>query len=268
MLSAYQTTSVARRDRFDFWREAVCDAYVRLGCQTDDRTDFFGSIEVERYDGVAVSRVSGSRHDVFRRPRDIARAGEHDFLLSLQVKSRTGITQRGALADLRPRDFAIYSSTEPYKLSLTDGFEQLVLQFPKEKLLSRLPNAELLTGLRVGGDSPAGGLVSRYITDFADLMTQQTGAAAALAQEGLFDMIAMSLAALTQSSVELSAPDRHALLRAKAFIQQRLGDDDLNRDLVAAHTGLSVRRLNEIFAREDASLSGYIRRARLDAAAA
>jgi len=264
MLAKYRTTDVEQSERFDFWRDAVCDAFVRLGCTTDVKTGFVGSLNLKRYQDFSVSYVSGSRHEVFRRNHDIARAVENDFLLSLQLHNHSRLIQNSNTATLQRMDFAVYSSTDPYQLSLSQDFSQIVLQFPKSKLLSRLPNAEMLTGVRIDGTQPLSALVARNIVELTNMMDSQSASAQVLMQESLLDMIAMALAANTNSRVDVSMPEQQILLRARTFVQTNLGDDTLNRERVAKAVGVSIRRLNELFAKENSSISSFIRASRLE----
>lgn len=266
--ASYATSAVKLPERFAFWREAVCDAYVRLGCETDTTEFFHGAIEVRRYQTIDISTVGGSRHKVVRRRRDIASSTENDFLLSLQRKNVSRVEQYGNTAVLNPGDFALYSSTDPYTLSLSEGFEEMVLQFPKEKLLSRLPDAEMLTGLQIDGSTGFGQFVSNNIMSMAEMIAHQSHDSRLLLQETVLDLIAAAFAAQRQSRYELSNPEQHILLRAKTFVRSRLADPDLDREMVSRDVGVSVRRLSEIFSASGESLANYIRNLRLDNAAA
>ncbi|MCP5084525.1 MAG: AraC family transcriptional regulator [Alphaproteobacteria bacterium] len=168
----FSTETVAERERFSYWREAVCDAYVHLGCEIEQPSGFQGEIKLRRYPNIAVSLVSGNAHDVYRRPQDIAQADEEYFLLSLQTSNAADITQHDRRAELKRGDCALYCSTDPYHLSLTGGFQQLVLQVRKADLLGRLPEAGQLTGMRIDCASQVGGseaaqLADRTITELA-----------------------------------------------------------------------------------------------------
>ncbi len=259
----YDTHEVGEPERFSYWREAVCDTYVLLGCEYDGEGPFDGSIDVRRHSHISFSNIGGTRHQAFRRRYDISRSNENDFLLSLQMKQTASVDQRGNNAQLQPCDFVIYDSTEPYTLGLTDGFEMMVLQFPKEKLLARLPDAEMLTGVRVNGQDALGEFVSGNLTRLANLIEEQEEYSGALLQESILDLIASALAGIRGSRYELSMPEQHILLRAKSYIRSNLDSADLCRESVAACAGLSVRRLSEIFASANLTISGYIRNQRL-----
>lgn len=260
----FATSDTGKNEHFAYWREAVCDAYVLLGCESEKQRDFNGEIVLERLSNLSVSFVSGTTQEVFRRRRDIARSSDDYFLLSLQIENRGLVAQGGRVGHLRPSDFALYSSTDPYHLSLADDFRQLVLQVPRASLIQRLPNADLLTGRTVRGDRGVGALVSSSLLSFARNIGSAGRATQPIMQDTVIDLMATGLASLEDSAFDLSQPEQNCLLRSEAFIHANLGNPDLDRNAVAQAVGLSVRRLNEIYAREKTSIAAAIRNARLD----
>lgn len=263
----FDTLDVRHAERFAYWQEAVCDTYVRLGCDAKEKAEFEGFIDIERHSHLSISRVGGKAHVVDRRPRDIRHATEPFFLLSLQTKECSRITQHNKSSLLKPGDMALYSSISPYRLELFDDFSQLVIQLPAEKMLARLPNAEMKTAERVDGSVGIGRLVRDNILAFSKHAANSNETVRALVQDTLIDLIATGLAAQSETHAELSSPEQHILLRAKSFIRGNLGNPELDRHMVAAEIGMSVRRLNAIFAKENISLSAYIRKTRLDSIA-
>lgn len=263
----YDTAGISEKDRFGFWHEAVCDSYVRLGCTAENRRNFHGSLKIARHSMLSISHVRGSAHTVRRRHSDIRLTTDSYFLISLQLAQTCVVSQFDQQTQLTPGDMALYSSTEPYELDLSDDFQQIVIQIPKERLLERLPNAELMAARVIDGQSGIGKLVRDNIIAFSAYTNASAPTLRAMVQDTLIDLVATGLASHENCIVELSSPEQHALLRAKSFIRDQLHDSCLDRNLVANHTGLSVRRLNAIFAKEGVSLSSHIRQTRLDAIA-
>ena len=263
----YDTNDVSAQDRFAYWRESVCDSYVQLGCDTENRNDFRGLIEIGRHSVVSISKVAGLAHTVERRKRDIRSASDSYFLLSLQTAESSSVTQFGKTAVLQAGDMALYSSTDPYTLRLADDFRKTVVQLPTAKLIERLPNAEMLTARKIDGQSGIGKLVRENILAFAEHVNSPNPMVQALLQDTLIDLIATGLAVHSGDKIELSSPEQHVMLRAKSFIRSSLGDPDLDRNRVAAEIGMSVRRLNDIFAKEGVPISAFIRRTRLEGVA-
>lgn len=265
--SRYDTRDVTPRDRFSYWREAVCDSYVKLGCETENRNDFSGMIDIARHSLLSISKVAGHAQRVERRKQDIRSSSDAYFLLSLQTVESSTVTQFGKTTVLREGDMALYSSTDPYSLDLKDNFCQTVVQLPSSKLVERLPNAEMLTARRIDGQTGVGKLVRENILAFSEHVNTANPMLQTLLQDTLVDLIATGLATLGGDKIELSSPEQHVLLRAKSFIHSNLGDPDLDRNRLAAEIGMSVRRLNDIFSKDGETISGFIRRMRLEAVA-
>lgn len=214
---------------------------------------------------LSISNVQGSAHTVKRRKTDISHETDSCFLISLQLTHTAVLSQFDQQTLLKPGDMALYSSTAPYELSLSDNFHQIVIQLPKQCLLDRLPTAELMAARLIDGQSGIGKLVRENIIAFSDYANASTPSLQTLIQNTLIDLVATGLASSEEfRTIELSSPEQHVLLRAKSFIRSHLHDHELDRARVAAHTGLSVRRLNAIFAKEEKSLSSYIRLTRLE----
>lgn len=259
----YDTAGLPFRDRFAFWREAVCDTYVKLGCEAEETKDFSGHIAISRHSMLSISNVGGKAHRVERRQRDIRAASESFFLLSLQTARQSRITQFGNTSVLNEGDMAVYVSSEPYVLELCKDFSQTVIQLPTEKLLSRLPNARMMAGRKVDGQTVIGKLVRENILAFANQIENPNPIVRSLMQDTLIDLIATGLASLDEYTAELSSPEQHVLIRAKSFIRSNITNPGLDRNIVAQEIGMSVRRLNAIFSKEDGSISYFIRNVRL-----
>ncbi len=260
----FSTRGMKKADRFSYWREAVCDAYVRLGCESEVTEEFHGGIVLERLPGISVSTVFSDTLIVNRRTKDIARSNDDYLLLSLQLKNKGYVKQHDRIAELYPGDFAIYNSTETYQLLFPCSYKQLVFQFPKSDLLARLPHCELLTARKVSNVNEIGRLVSRSLVDFSRIMGNTDEVVQHYLKDTVIDLIATGLASLENSSFELSRPEQHLMLRAKSYIHANLGNPALTRKVVAKAMGMSVRRLSDIFAKEGTTIAGYIRFMRLD----
>lgn len=257
------TASVHRRDRFAYWREAVCDAYVQLECISDSRTDFTGEIRLNRMPRISTSIVSGSQQLVRRRRRDIAQAADEWFLLSIQLERHGLIQQCGRVAELGQGDFALYSSIDPYDLSLPDGFRQLVVQIPRHDLLQRLPNADLLTGLSVSGATQIGGLVRDSVLRLIQAQAATGPATRHCLEDSIIDLCATGLTTLRGAEAARTATEHRLIHQADTIIAQRIRDPELDRAEIAAALSVSVRRLSEVFQAEGTSVASKIRQLRL-----
>ncbi|WP_169054454.1 helix-turn-helix domain-containing protein [Nitratireductor sp. XY-223] len=267
-MTVYKTGDVDGAERFSYWREAVCDSYVHLDCETEKPRAFSGEIKLWRFQNLSTSVVSGSQQVVRRRKRDIGRSDEASFLISLQLEKNGLVEQAGRCALLNKGDFALYSSIDPYKLTIPEDFRQLVIQIPRYELLRRLPAADMLTGMRVSRASDSGSFASDNLVRFVKEIANSGEVVRQYMKETIVDLVAMGLASVAEETVYLSNSDQRTILRANTFIQSNLANPDLDRSMLAENVGLSVRRLNQIYQSSGSSISVAIRNARLDRIAA
>jgi len=264
METTFRTEDTERDERFAYWREAICDAYVHLGCEMLEPGDFSGEIVLRDVESVSVSQVSSSPQHVIRRPKDISRACDDFFLLSLQLSGTGRVVQHRREALLRPGDFALYSSSDPYELIFPEYFRQIVVQIPKADLAETLPIADMITAIAVDsrrkrGRQISGALAALAAGTMADWAADNTGRA-----EAIIDLISSGLASLAEGTrCRLKRQDRLTVLRIEAYIASNLKDPDLSRTQVAAGMGMSVRRINELLAAKQSSITDRIREARL-----
>ena len=261
------TNTVHKRDRFAFWREAVCDAYVQLECITDSRADFAGEIRLSRMPRISTSFVAGSQQLVRRRRRDIAQASDAWFLLSIQLEKQGLVQQCGRTAELVSGDFALYSSIDPYDLTLPDGFRQLVVQVPRREMLARLPNADLLTGMTVSGATQIGGLVRDSVLRLVEAQASANEVTRRCLEDSIIDLCATGLTTLQGAGAIHTASEQRLIHQADTVIAQRIRDPDLDRAEIAAALSISVRRLSEVFQAEGTSVAAKIRDQRLSGVA-
>ena len=264
MATRLSTQSVGKNERFAYWREAVCDTYVRLGCQSETADAFDGEILLNRLSRLSTSFVTGSQQVVRRRTSDISRSNEESFLISLQLNCEGIVRQGDREAQLQPGDFALYSSVDRYCLELPDGFRQLVVQIPREELLGRLPNADLLTAISVSGKSAIGSVIKDSVLRLVGSLDQANDVVRQCMQDTIVDLFVTGLASLEASKYTLSKPEQQILLRADAIIRANLHDPRFNRDSLARTMGMSVRRLSEIYHSDNRSVSSTIREMRLN----
>lgn len=262
MSQRFTTDGVDARDRLDFWNHAVCDAYVRLSCDTPTG-DVVGDIRIDTLATLQLSRVGSTAQRVRRTPSLIAAAAEDYFLVSIQTEGAGRVTQDGRDAVLAPGDFALYDSTRPYELRFDGAFAQFVLMLPGATLRSQLRGAPDLTARRVRGSRGAGHLMIEMIRTLAtDIAVLEPAAAAAVAQ-GVEHILVAGLSSLV---AEVSEPTLRARReQIKACARARLRDPGLSVASLAAQLHTSVSTLHRAFAGEPHSLTEWIWAQRLDA---
>ena len=141
-----------------------------------------GEIVLETLGTLALSRVTASAQRVRRTARQIARASEDYFLVSIQTDGVGEVHQDGRRAVLQAGDFALYDSTRPYDLVFGADFQQFVLMLPGPALRAQVRDTQALTASAVSGRRGAGHLMIEMIRTLAqDIGTLEPASAAAVA---------------------------------------------------------------------------------------
>ena len=266
-MAVFSTEAIAPRERFAFWRDAVCDVFVRLECERIDDSPFAGTITTRPFGAVQLSEVAARPQHVVRSRRQIARAREDDLLVSVQLEGRGIVAQDGRTAPLAVGDFALYDSARPYTLHFDGAFRQLVLQFPRARLAERLGRAEPFTGIAVAGGDPVGALAAHFFAALGrDGARIPAGAAERLSGTAL-DLLATALAGARGTVSNAESRRSAALAHAKMLALSRLGDAALEPAAIAGALGITARSLHRLFESECTSFMRWLLEQRLAACA-
>lgn len=258
------TLDVEEPERLAYWCDLVCDTFVKLDVNKISKTpSFFGSIDTRHLDYLQFSHVKSENQRVIRSARQIAKAPEDYFLISVQLSGSGAIVQDGQTAQLQEGQFCLYNTTRIYELLFAKPFEQLVLQMPADKLNPLLVLPEKTVAKAVNGCHGLGkvtlDLIMSTYREVEDLRPQQLGRVS--------DIIVELLAACLNQSVcapGFSSRTRITrLFEIKHFIGSRLHDAMLNVDMVADVFRVSPRYVHMLFEDEDTTAAGYIRELRL-----
>ena len=181
--------------------------------------------------------------------------------IDLLVRGTGVVEQDGRQARLRPGDLAFVDLSRPVRWAMAP-MTLVAVVFPRALLPLAADDTAQLTGMRIAGDRGPAGLAASLVRRLAaDLDEYGTGTRLGAA---VLDLLAAGLAARLDRDVPADTRRRALLLRVQVFIEQRLGDPDLSPSTIAAAHHISLRYLYALFADEDASVAGWIRRRRLE----
>lgn len=266
MEGSLTTENVALKDRASFWREAVCETFVELECNSISSADFHGSMSNSFIGDIQFTDVRSSSHSVSRTRSTIAKSGMDYFLLSLQTKGVGILQQDGRTAILKPGDFALYDTTRPYDLRFNQPSGQLVLRLSRSLVSGRLADPERCTALRIGGDSASGRLASTFIRQLHESLGELDPNSVTRLHASTVDLMATALAEQTGAAVH--GTEWQVLLRRRilSYLDCHLADPGLNCEVVAAAHGISERYMRKVFQGSAMGVSEWIWARRLEQA--
>ena len=176
----WNTSDVERRDRFDYYREAICESFMTLAPEAPAarRNGFEAKVAHTPISDGALNHVQATSHQVNRTRHEIAASQSACFYLNLQQEGECRISQLGTEISLTPGRVGLFRSDEPFTLH-HDRFSHLKvisMRIPRESLCGRT-GLTVPDGPMILSDDPfSGHLVRETIATIAN--------AAGLAQAG------------------------------------------------------------------------------------
>ncbi|MFC4008465.1 helix-turn-helix domain-containing protein [Nonomuraea purpurea] len=262
-----RTRDLPAERRHDAWRTVVCDTLGPLDLKIDPDAPLRGEIESGQLGSVGVGRVRTSTpHSVHRTPGLIRRDSPELYRVVLAMTGSPRLAQDGRYAQLSRGEFAIYDFTRPYELAYDSAVQLAVFSLPRDLLALPSGSVDALTAVPITAESGTAALAVPLLHRVAvDLETYRPDSAARLSTV-VTDLITTALAERAEQTRSLPQDSRQRmlLLKVHAFIEQRLGEVDLDPATVAQAHHVSVRYLHRLFESESTTVAAWIRQRRLE----
>ena len=266
-MQIWTTEACVQRERFSYWREVLCEAFVSLNPilkQEPAGSDFTGEVSSRPLSMSAQTRVFSRAQFVQRRWDEIRRNPVEFCFANFQLEGSCVVRQDGQETLVMPGDFSVVDSTRPYFLDFREDWRVLSFRIPREQLVSRLAAPRQATARCVSGQAGLGLVAAR----FARSLEQMDASVGLQAQHGLSaalnGVIAVALGATLEAQEQDRVPMRTAFRQAvETYIADHLSEPGLGPDLLAARFKVSRRTLYGLFEEEPFSVSGLIRELRL-----
>lgn len=262
-----RTGDMPAATRRDAWREIVCETLGPLDVRIAAGAPLRGQIEVGRLGEVGVGRVlTSTPHSVHRTPGLIRRGSPPMYRLVLALSGRVAVVQDGRTARLGRGEFSIYDFSRPYDLAYESAVELAVFSVPRELLVFSDRQMSRISAVPITSDEGTAALAAPLLSRVATDLDSYQPASAERLSTVVTDLIATSIAERIEQTETLSAQsrDRTLLLQVQAFIEDHLGETDLDPSAVAAAHHVSVRRLHRLFEAQQSTVAGWIRHRRLE----
>ncbi len=263
------TEAIPLRDRYAFWKEAVCDLFVSCDCTRNDDAPFHGAAVRRAMAGTpkeatSIIEVESVAQQASHSQRHIRRAADAWIMLVMQTAGPAVLRQEGRTAALGEGDMVLFDSTRPYDFRFERPFRQLVMKIPHHRLATRLPPPSLWLGRALRASSPLGKVLAAHVT----VMSNEIGGVDPAVRPGLvdrtIDLVAFTFAGLQSDLGDAASTARRVLLlRATQYIDAHVENPNLAPSHVAAALGISVGYLHRLFQSAETSISGYMREYRL-----
>jgi AraC family transcriptional activator of tynA and feaB len=247
------TSSVHPRDRFEYWHEMTCRAFVPYECRPRDRTAFEGEIAALPFAGGALTVTSNNGVTTWRTARQVARSKETVYVC-IQTAGSVRISQNGREVLLQSGDLTLVDNVTPNTFASSAGSSKLVIELSRRDCEARLGRIEHWTARRIDGSRGAGAITSQFIRSLPEQQSQLSEATQVQIAHQVIDLIALALTADEGNNQVQSSGRLVSLLRLKAVVDAHLTNCSVTCEDLAAAAGISVRYANQLLDAEQTSL--------------
>jgi AraC family transcriptional activator of tynA and feaB len=262
---SWSTASVGTPDRFAYWHDAVSQAVLNVAPRNPAGERFSGAITCSEFDDLRFAAFVSTPHEIARTRAHINRSkGEH-YLISVQRRGTSVMTQADRSCELRAGNIGILDGMRPFTVAFPEEVERTVAVIPHRLLRPRAPWLDAMPLNRLPVGSPLIDVCRVYI----ERLSAPQGIApreAWLLADNLCNLVAL-----------LTAPgetDRHALRNVRrdvaldlmiAYLRTNLADPMLSPQLLARHMRVSVRTVHNRFEEAGTTFGRWVLEHRLAA---
>lgn len=266
--SLWSTEQVAPHERFTYYREAICKAFMDLTPELSPTTSFEAKVESIRFGTAALNRVRFPGHTIHRHATDIAASKRSCYYLNLKLRGRCQIHQAGRNLILAAGQVGIFESERLFSIEHDPSPSLDVASFwvPRDALERRLPASFDFRATRLSDHPVVGNLIAETARTFNDQafgLSEQHGCQLI---DILLDLVAFALGHPDQSPPHQTIADAH-LVALQREILKRLRKPNLSVATVAAAVRISDRYVHKLFERKGTTFSRYVMDQRLDGCA-
>ena len=136
----FSTDSIERRKRYAAWQGAICDVYVHVDVNSEQRSDYRGFIREARFGAVTMTDVLLSEQKITRRQRHIAQLDKDCYYVQFLQRGKMNVLQAGKTLVTNAGTGAIFCATESYDLECVGEIRSFYLELPRKEFADRFPN--------------------------------------------------------------------------------------------------------------------------------
>ena len=257
----WSTDTIRERERFSYWREALCQAVFNLTIEAPPES--FSARITSRSSGVlrfATSESTG--YQVVRSRRDIDTAPSDHYSVFVQLRGQSVINQCDKSLAFQPNDIAISDGRFPFLADLPGHGRRAFAVIPREMVDRRAPWLRGQPLHKLAADSPFVDLARRHLLELTAPDSTLSEGATGLLTENLCNLLALASANDVTPSRLQPELQMEAML---AFCRQNLHDPELSPQRVADRFGISVRTLHLRFAQIGETFGRWVLEHRLEA---
>lgn len=262
--STMSTATVAPKKQFAYWREAVCETFLRLQVERENQACFRGEITSSKLGVVKLHRVNAQPLAVSLTSRDLRYRDRDCLYVNFQTVGESQVRQNGRYSRVQAGQWYVLDGMAPFELEYSRDFATLNFEMPREVFRARIGDEAAVAGSVFG----VSGGAERFLRDVAHSLSVEAAHFSdeqAVGASSLFlDMLNLALLR-PQSDMTGSGSSRR--LKVERFIRQNLENPTLSAVAIAKGCNMSLRTLHSTFANSGETIMQYVRGCRMRSAA-
>lgn len=264
MLS-YSIEPSTTRAKLDYWNRAMREVFRSTwSVQPGRPTDFHMMMKAVPFGNMVLSQATLSQTQLSNCPEPAAEDAEHPYSL-YTVNRRQHVIIGGNNFVLEPGDFTLVDSAMASMMNTSEPYTTIGLTVPAGFLRRHVPAPEKAVGLRFSGSTGLTKTISYMLLAMWELA--ESGALTEIGSKVAGNLLEIFSACCYMSchepGVESSNTDARRR-QIKQLIDNELRNPGLTIGDLARELGVSSRYMQMLFAKEDCTVSRYIRRQRLE----
>jgi AraC family transcriptional regulator, positive regulator of tynA and feaB len=258
-ISTWSTAAIHPRERFSYWREAVCSAV--FGISIEASSDHFSACMTARSSGpFRFAKSESIGYHVVRNRRDIASSPSDHYSIYLQLSGQTVSMLADETVAFSADDIGIYDGREPFRAA--HAGRRAIAVVPRAMIDQRAPWLRGRPPRKFTSRSSFLNIARCHLMELSSGESGLSESATSLLTDNLCNMVALATASDIPSKCLQPELQVEALL---AFCRQNLHDPELSPQRAAEHLGISIRTLHSRFRQIGQTFGHWVLDNRLEA---
>jgi AraC-like DNA-binding protein len=257
MQTTWKTSLIPQHKRTEFWRSAVCDAFLSMTPHIPRAQDFDASLDHLALGSTSLNRITAPAHGVSRTAFDIQRDDKQVFFLNMSPSGRCHVRQSNREHTAAAGQLVLIDSSVPYVIDLPEPGELISLAIPREWLIKHFPQASDRTASAIRSTTISH-LLCRQMLELTRMANVDEHQGAQISNV----LVSMLSGSLAERSFDIGRSSSRLRVLQK-LIANNFSDPDFGPAKAANLAGIALRTLHMEFAQSASSFSVELTKYRL-----
>ncbi|WP_299204028.1 helix-turn-helix domain-containing protein [uncultured Amphritea sp.] len=266
MNNCYSTHLLPQRERQDYWRGVIENAYFPLELDFRNPSEFHGHLSQWQMGRLGISRMESSA-TCFKRMEQQIDESEPYFLITIPAHDQVRFAQADHTIVCNPGAFILERSDLPYEFSYSKDNALWVVRVPVSQLQTRIRQPERFLYMEFDKSKGMGNVFFNFLRTMVQQSSYTDDNAHEILGSQLIDLLAHSMENDDRVLMSNEANLRNVHLHnIEAFVRENIQRSELSPDMIAFACQISTRYLHKLFKDSDQTVSQWIKELRLQSA--